>query len=91
MITQERYHVEKEIYMPLSEKADDPDVVLEFECDLNLERLKLLISKIADGHVMLETIAVAKDYTGERKYYPNPLWLNKWDALLKKTGTYTIK
>jgi hypothetical protein len=44
-----------------------PDVDLMFTCAEPIEILRRLISKIEDGHVMFETLAlVAHEYTGER-------------------------
>jgi len=47
--------------------AQFPDRVCEIELSgMMLDDLKNVISKIPDGHVMLETVAELKDYTGER-------------------------
>jgi alkaline phosphatase len=37
-----------------------------FTTDLTLAEIKAVIAAISDGHVMWETVALAKDYTGER-------------------------
>ena len=47
--------------------AQFPDRVCEIELSgMMLDDLKKVIEKIPDGHVMLETVAELKDYTGER-------------------------
>ena len=47
--------------------AQYPDRVCEIELSgMMLEDLKRLMRKIPDGHVMLETVAELKNYTGER-------------------------
>jgi len=51
-----------EIFPPL------PDVVVQIETNISLEKIKIIMSKIRDGHVMLETIARKEEYTGNRKY-----------------------
>ena len=43
-----------------------PDVELEFKTDLPLEEIKTVLKSIPDSHVMLETLALKTDYTGER-------------------------
>ena len=42
------------------------DVEVEFESQLPLHTLEKLISKIPDGHVMIETLTKASQYTGIR-------------------------
>jgi hypothetical protein len=44
-----------------------PDVIAEFTSTLSLEQIRQAISGIEDGHVMLETVNTAAEYTGERK------------------------
>jgi acetone carboxylase gamma subunit len=44
-----------------------PDVELEFKSKESLEQIKNAMKDIPDSHVMLETVALAKDYTGERQ------------------------
>ena len=44
-----------------------PDVVLEFKSDHSLDEIKDILKSIPDSHVMLETVALKKDYTGERE------------------------
>jgi len=48
--------------------AKIPDVVLELTSSESIEQLRDKIGQVLDGHVMLETIALKKDYTGERSY-----------------------
>ena len=43
-----------------------PDVELEFSSALSLDEIKAAMKDIPDSHVMLETVAAAKDYNGER-------------------------
>ena len=42
------------------------DCSLEFESEVSLELIKAVVAKIPDGHVMLETVALKENYTGER-------------------------
>lgn len=53
-----------------SVKADDvlPDCTLELETSYTLHRLRKIIAGILDGHVMLETIELTENYTGERNF-----------------------
>lgn len=44
-----------------------PDCECEIEADMTLNELRRVIATIQDSHVMLETVAVVEDYTGERK------------------------
>jgi hypothetical protein len=48
-------------------KENFPDMEATFKTHLSLDEVKSKISNITDGHVMLETVALEKDYTGERK------------------------
>lgn len=43
-----------------------PDVELEFKSDHSLDEIKKVLKTIPDSHVMLETVALKKNYTGER-------------------------
>jgi len=43
-----------------------PDVDVEFSCDESLEDIKKALETIIDSHVMLETVALLENYTGER-------------------------
>lgn len=56
------------VFTPLDEKARFPDVVASFECNLELEEIRNIIREIEDSHVMLQTVAPADKYTGERNY-----------------------
>jgi hypothetical protein len=47
---------------------DEGERVVTFKCAEPIQVLKHAIASIVDGHVMLETIARAEDYTGERSY-----------------------
>jgi hypothetical protein len=44
-----------------------PDCEMVLTTIFDLDTLKSMLALIPDGHVMLETIALLKDYTGERK------------------------
>jgi hypothetical protein len=46
-----------------------PDMEASFTSPLTLEQIRMLIAQIEDGHVMLETVSLAKDYTGERNSF----------------------
>lgn len=43
-----------------------PDMTVEFSSTQTLAEIKAHIATIVDGHVMLETVALSKDYTGNR-------------------------
>jgi CHAT domain len=45
-----------------------PDVEIEVEVDLSLEELRDTMRRVADGHVMVQTVARNSEYTGERDY-----------------------
>jgi hypothetical protein len=45
-----------------------PDVVVDLYTTLSLEEIKDEIRKINDGHVMLQTVELAENYTGERNF-----------------------
>ena len=45
-----------------------PDTLVDLYTTMSLEELRNEIRSIEDGHVMLQTIALEKDYTGERDY-----------------------
>ncbi len=42
------------------------DMVIDFTSNLTLDEIRKKISKIVDGHVMLETVALYEEYTGFR-------------------------
>ena len=44
-----------------------PDVVVDLYTTLSLQGIKDEIREIEDGHVMIETVALAEEYTGERE------------------------
>lgn len=44
-----------------------PDMEVIFSTALSLDEVRLMIQGIEDGHVMLETVALESEYTGERK------------------------
>jgi hypothetical protein len=45
-----------------------PDETVVLNTKLSLSAVKKIIETIDDGHVMLETIQLEKNYTGERSY-----------------------
>jgi hypothetical protein len=53
-----------------AEIADRPlpmfDMTLEFETKLGMNDIKEILKEVPDSHVMLETLALADEYTGER-------------------------
>jgi len=49
-------------------KASFPDIDVEMSAYLPLDEIQAAIKDIEDGHVMLETVELKHDYTGERKY-----------------------
>lgn len=46
--------------------APFPDVEVEIETSLSLHELQDLMRQVVDGHVMVQTVASAAEYTGER-------------------------
>jgi len=48
-----------------------PDVEFEFETDIPLEKIKLILAVSTDSHVMVETVAPIDQYTGERHVIKN--------------------
>ncbi|AFY58982.1 hypothetical protein Riv7116_6660 [Rivularia sp. PCC 7116] len=54
---------------------DFPDMYVEMSVYLSLEEIQAKIKDIEDGHVMLETVELKNDYTGERKYF-DPTTIN---------------
>lgn len=45
-----------------------PDTLVDLYTTMNLDEVRMEIRGIEDGHVMLQTLAIEKDYTGERDY-----------------------
>lgn len=45
-----------------------PDTIVEIATSLTLKEIQDIIREITDGHVMLQTIALKENYTGERDY-----------------------
>lgn len=43
-----------------------PDVALEFQSLQDISVIRDILSKIQDGHVMLESVNTLEEYTGER-------------------------
>jgi len=50
------------------DKCGFPDCDLEFSTTLSLEQIRDLLKLIPDSHVMLQTVELAENYTGERNY-----------------------
>lgn len=55
--TAQRFSLEETIF---------PDIEIEFVSPTPLRRIKKIIENLSDSHVMVETIALADEYTGER-------------------------
>ncbi|MEM6342561.1 MAG: hypothetical protein AAF927_01730 [Bacteroidota bacterium] len=47
---------------------DTPDIVVRIETDLKIRVLRFLMSMVADGHVMYQTVREPELYTGNRDY-----------------------
>ena len=45
-----------------------PDTEVDLYSTLNLDELRDKMANISDGHVMLQTVEFAENYTGERNY-----------------------
>lgn len=45
-----------------------PDVEVELKVELSLEQLRDIMRRVVDGHVMVQTVALYDEYTGERNY-----------------------
>lgn len=43
-----------------------PDAVIEFESTSSIESILRTLEKVPDGHVMMDTLKLKKEYTGER-------------------------
>lgn len=43
-----------------------PDVEVTFKSEMELDQIKTFLESIPDGHVMVDTVALEKDYTGIR-------------------------
>ena len=52
-----------------TKQAPFPDVDVKMCAYLSLKEIQAAIKDIEDGHVMLETLELIHDYTGERKYF----------------------
>ena len=61
--------VPKKVWQIKVEQEDFlPDMVFEFSSEMTLQEIILVLSKIQDGHVMMDTINPIEKYTGERRY-----------------------
>ena len=45
-----------------------PDTVVDLYTTMSLDDLRNEMRKIPDGHIMVQTLALAKDYTVKRNY-----------------------
>jgi hypothetical protein len=45
-----------------------PDDEVELESRLSLEELRVVMRRVVDGHVMVQTVARSEEYTGKRDY-----------------------
>lgn len=45
-----------------------PDCEVEFTSELSIEAIRNIFQKVIDGHVMIESLNYANQYTGERYY-----------------------
>jgi len=45
-----------------------PDVYFEFETDLSLDEIILILKEIEDSHVMYQTLNTLESFTGLRNY-----------------------
>ena len=45
-----------------------PDVEFEFETTASIPKIRSVLKTIPDSHVMLDTVALHQQYTGERTY-----------------------
>jgi hypothetical protein len=43
-----------------------PDADIEFQCSSSLEGILRTLDKVPDGHVMMDTLKLKTEYTGER-------------------------
>ena len=49
--------------------GDYPDVLMTLTLKrINLKELRIIMNNITDGHVMAQTVALLKEYTGVRDY-----------------------
>lgn len=53
-------------YLINQTSPDFPDVEVEFTCNLPLPCVRDRLRTVEDGHTMVETVALAINYTGER-------------------------
>ena len=52
----------------MTQEPPFPDVEVELQTKLSLNKLREIMHQVADGQVMVETVAKKQDYTGERNY-----------------------
>jgi len=44
-----------------------PDVVVEIKTQMSFEQIYEALASVINGHVMVETLAIKKEYTGKRR------------------------
>lgn len=52
----------------LIQERGHPDVEVELDAEVPIEELRDELRKVEDGHVMVQTIALKEDYSGNRDY-----------------------
>lgn len=53
-------------FVDIDFKEGFPDCELTFKSELRIDELKHILMTIEDGHVMVETLQLEENYTGER-------------------------
>ena len=67
-VLQLRIRLRVDCLKTIMEIGQFPDTVVDLYTTMSLDEVKKEIRSIEDGHVMLQTIALEHDYTGERDY-----------------------
>jgi hypothetical protein len=57
-----------ESYTITLQREKEPDVEVELQTSLDMEALRDLMRQIEDSHVMIQTLTLKEQYTGERNY-----------------------
>lgn len=61
--------LKKKIWRIKLEQPDNlPDCDFEFSCYMTLDEIITILRKIPDSHVMIQTINLIDEYTGERNF-----------------------
>jgi hypothetical protein len=45
-----------------------PDIEVEFDLNITIDKLRDLMREVEDGHVMVQTVMPIDEYTGDRNY-----------------------